>query len=86
MRLVVFNQEECMRKFSFFLLGSLLGGLVGATLAMLFTPMSGTVLRSNIRSVACTTAEEIKNAATLRRNELEQQLANLRAGTSIKVE
>jgi gas vesicle protein len=75
-----------MRKFGFFLFGTLLGGLIGATLALLFTPMSGTVLRSNIRSVACSTVDEIKNAAILRRNELEQQLANLRAGTSIKVE
>jgi gas vesicle protein len=75
-----------MRKFGYFLFGSLLGGLLGATIALLFTPMSGNVLRSNIRSVACSTADEIKNAAILRRNELEQQLVNLRAGTSIKVE
>ncbi|MEN6435320.1 MAG: YtxH domain-containing protein [Anaerolineaceae bacterium] len=75
-----------MRKFGYFLLGSLIGGVLGATIALLFTPMSGNVLRSNIQSVACNTADEIKNAALKRRGELEQQLANLRAGTSIKVE
>lgn len=75
-----------MRKFGSFLLGSLLGGVVGAVLALLFSPSSGSELRSNVRSYAFKAVDDVKQAALQRREEMEQQLARLRTSSSIKVE
>ncbi len=75
-----------MRKFGSFLLGSLLGGVVGAVLAILFAPSSGNELRGNVRSYALKTVDDVKQAALQRREEMEQQLAKMRTGSSIKIE
>jgi len=63
-----------------------LGGLIGAGIALLFTPTSGAEIRGNIRSYTMHTIDEVKNAAVQRRDELQKQLEQLRTGSSVKVE
>ena len=67
-----------MKKFASFLAGSIMGGLVGATLVMLLTPVSGEVLREQILETLDRFQSEIKQAAQNKRAELESQLAELR--------
>ena len=62
-----------------FLSGAIMGGLVGATLALLFAPASGEQLRLQMQERADQIQQEVKQAAETRRIELEQQLAELRA-------
>jgi len=68
-----------MRKFLSFLVGAALGGLVGASAAMLLAPLSGSDLRGQLRERTLRVQEEVKAAAMNRRIELEQQLSALRA-------
>jgi gas vesicle protein len=67
-----------------FLLGALIGGLVGATVAMLLTPASGDELRSQMRMRADHIRADVMEAAAERRAELEHQLAALRAPKKTK--
>jgi len=62
-----------------FLLGALIGGLVGATVAILLTPASGEELRSQMKMRADHIRADVMEAAAERRAELEHQLAALRA-------
>jgi gas vesicle protein len=66
------------RVFSFFI-GATLGGLVGATLALLFAPASGKEVRSQISARAQAAAAEIRQAAGAKRIELQERLEILRA-------
>jgi gas vesicle protein len=68
-----------MNRYLSFLVGGMIGGLVGATFAILFAPASGEELRGQIRQRAITLQEEVKTAAAQRRAELEEQLAALKA-------
>lgn len=68
-----------MRRILSFLLGVILGGLVGSTLALLFAPESGTELREQIRERFSALGAEIRQAATARRIELQQRLETLRS-------
>lgn len=68
-----------MKKVFSFLSGALLGGLVGASLALLFAPASGDELRLQMQAQANRIQDEVKKAAAERRKELEEQLAVLRA-------
>jgi gas vesicle protein len=68
-----------MNRYLSFLVGIMIGGLVGATFAVLFAPESGEELRGQIRQRAITLQEDVKTAAATRRAELEQQLAALKA-------
>lgn len=61
-----------------FLSGLILGGLVGATLAILLAPESGDELREQIRERVEAIQAEVSRAANERRAELEQELAGLR--------
>ena len=61
-----------------FLEGIILGGLLGAVLALLFAPSSGENLRSQILTEIDKLRGEISQAANERRIELEQQLADLK--------
>lgn len=61
-----------------FLMGLILGGLVGAAVALLLTPSSGEDLRLQVQDRAQQFQTEVKHAAEVRRAELEQQLAELR--------
>jgi len=62
-----------------FLLGALIGGLVGATVAILLTPASGEELRSQMKMRADHVRTDVMEAAAERRAELEHRLAALRA-------
>ena len=68
-----------MRRVMSFLSGAVMGGLVGVTLALLFTPSSGETLQEQIRDRANRVQEEVKKAAAARREELEEQLNELRS-------
>jgi gas vesicle protein len=68
-----------MKQAMSFLTGLVLGGLVGAVIAILFAPYSGEELRHQMSDRATVLQEEVKLAAAERRAELEEQLAALRA-------
>jgi gas vesicle protein len=68
-----------MKRFISLLAGFLTGAVVGATLAILFAPTSGEELQSQIQDRYYGLRDEVKEAAALRRAELEEQLAALRA-------
>ena len=68
-----------MRRFTSFVVGALLGGLVGTSLAFLFAPASGTVLRQRIADYYEQVVDEVSRAANDKRIELEGQLAELRS-------
>jgi gas vesicle protein len=61
-----------------FMSGAVMGALVGATLAILFTPASGGDLRVKMQEQVQRIQEEVKTATETRRTELEEQLATLR--------
>ena len=62
-----------------FLEGFLIGGVVGAAVALLMAPASGNEIRGRMQGEAERVQLEVKRAAALRRAELEQQLSALRA-------
>ena len=68
-----------MRKLIAFLAGAALGGLVGATLAVLMAPYSGEELRNRAQSRFVEIRFQVTEAAAARRAELEQQLQALRS-------
>jgi len=68
-----------MNRVGNFLIGAILGGLVGAIAAILLAPSSGQQLRSNIVARADQIRSEVAQAAAARRADLERQLAELRA-------
>ena len=74
-----------MRKFFSFLMGTVMGALVGATVALLLAPESGVELRGSMRQRFKAFQEELGEAAASRKIELEKQLANLRQPKSTSV-
>lgn len=68
-----------MRKMLGFMVGVIVGGLVGATFALLYAPESGAELRAQISERAQTFATEVRQAATTKRIELQERLDSLRA-------
>jgi len=73
-----------MRRFLSFLAGALVGGMVGAVVAILLAPVSGSDLRTQLLDRATKMQDEVKAAAAARRLELEQQLAALRAPRKVE--
>ena len=69
-----------MRKMVSFVSGAILGGLVGATLALLLAPSSGRALQDRMRQSYEELKSEVQKAASDRRNELTVQLETLRKG------
>jgi gas vesicle protein len=67
-----------MQKVLNFVLGFVLGGLVGGSIALLMTPMSGNELRTEVIDYSRQVRQDVEQAATARRMELERELANLR--------
>lgn len=67
-----------MNKFINFVAGATLGALVGASVAILLAPVSGEELQAQIKAQVEQIQLEVKNAATERRAELEEQLSSLR--------
>lgn len=74
-----------MRKFSAFLTGVILGGLVGSVLALLLTPAPGKTLRQQMVEYFENLASEMRRAAAERRSELESELQKMRQ-PSVKLE
>ncbi|MCH7663981.1 MAG: YtxH domain-containing protein [Chloroflexi bacterium] len=72
-----------MKRIFSFLMGTILGALAGAALAILLTPQSGDDLRGGMRERVLNLKNELTSAASSRKNELERQLANLRNPESI---
>lgn len=76
-----------MKKFLSFFVGTVMGALVGATLALLLAPSSGNTLREQIRERFAALQDELVQAANERKLELEAQLANMRqTGSGIQLE
>lgn len=68
-----------MRRVFSFILGATVGGMVGATFALLFTPASGQEVRGLITDRIQSFASEIRQASTTKRIELQERLEDLRA-------
>jgi gas vesicle protein len=67
-----------MKKIFSFVSGALVGGLIGAILALLFAPMKGTLLQTKIQAYVLEVSTEARQAALAKKNELEMKLADLR--------
>ena len=72
-----------MKRIFSFLMGTMLGALAGAALAILLTPQSGDDLRGGMRERVLNLKNELTSAASSRKIELERQLANRRNPESI---
>ncbi len=68
-----------MQKFFNFFLGLMMGGLVGATVALLLAPSSGEEMREQLQEQSIRLRDEVKAVAEARRAELERELNALRA-------
>jgi gas vesicle protein len=68
-----------MRKIFSFLTGVIIGGLVGATVAILLAPSSGEEIRGQLQERSIRLRDDIKAVAEERRAELERELETLRA-------
>ena len=62
-----------------FLIGIVVGGLVGSTIALLMAPESGEVLRTQLRSRGEGFFNDVRHAADERKIELRQRLDSMRA-------
>ncbi len=67
-----------MQKALNFVLGLILGALVGSALALLLTPVSGDELRMEVKEYTRQVRSDVEQAANARRVELERELADLR--------
>lgn len=68
-----------MQRLGSFLLGAVLGGMIGASVAILMAPSSGEELRAGMKERVYEIRSEVADAAAQRRAELESRLAALRA-------
>lgn len=68
-----------MRRMFGFLIGIVVGALVGSTVALLLAPESGEQLRNEIRARGEGFLSDVRSAADNRRIELQNRLENLRA-------
>lgn len=67
-----------MRRFFSFLMGTLTGALVGATVALLLAPSSGEELQSRARERFVSLKDEVRQAYEARVAQLEAELETLR--------
>jgi gas vesicle protein len=68
-----------MRKIFSFFTGMIMGGLVGAIIAILLAPSSGEEIRGQLQERSIRLRDDIKAVAEERRAELERELETLRA-------
>ena len=68
-----------MRKILNFFTGMIMGGLIGASVAILLAPASGEEVRGQLQERSIQLRDDIKTVAVQRRAELERELENLRA-------
>ncbi len=73
-----------MRKTMGFIIGATIGGIIGAAIALLLTPLSGQELRTQIGDRTESFAADIRQAANSRRIELQERLEVLRTPASVK--
>lgn len=66
------------RTFSFFI-GTILGGLIGAIIALLFAPVPGAELRAQISDRANNIVTDVRQASNTKRIELQERIETLRA-------
>ena len=69
-----------MSKFTNFVLGAMIGGLVGSLIALLFAPGSGAETRQKIMEAGSKIRLEVSEAMDAKRQELEAELAVMRKG------
>jgi hypothetical protein len=74
-----YSKEDSMRRAFGFLIGTVIGGFIGAGAALLFTPLSGKDLRYQINDRLQGVATSIRSAANTKRIELQERLDSLRA-------
>jgi gas vesicle protein len=67
-----------MRRMFGFLIGVVVGGLVGSTIALLLAPEPGEELRAQIRDRGQSFFNEVRHAADERKIELRQKLDEMR--------
>ena len=67
-----------MKRMLGFVFGAIVGATIGAGIALLFAPESGDELRLQIRDRGEQFGNELKDAAAVRRAQLEDRLAMLR--------
>ncbi len=68
-----------MRRMFGFMIGIVVGALIGSTVALLLAPETGEKLRNEIRSRGEILVNDVRHAAEARRIELTQQLETMRA-------
>ena len=68
-----------MKRMFGFLIGIVVGGLVGSTIALLLAPESGDELRSELRARGENFFSDVRQAADERKIELRQRLDAMRA-------
>jgi len=68
-----------MRRMFGFLIGIVVGSLIGSTIALLLTPETGDKLRSQLRARGENLIGDIRRAGEARGIELRQQLESMRA-------
>ncbi len=68
-----------MKRMFGFLIGVVVGGLVGSTIALLLAPESGEQLRTEIRARGDNFFNDVRHAADERKIELRQKLDAMRA-------
>jgi gas vesicle protein len=71
-----------VRRIFGFMLGIMVGGLVGSTVALLLAPESGEALRNELRSRGEGLVADVRQAAQTRRIELTNRLETLREAGS----
>ena len=71
-----------MSRMSKFLLGAMIGGIMGTILALLLAPESGDDLRGQIKDYKEKIVVDVSDAAKQKREELERELSRLRGITS----
>lgn len=67
-----------MRRFGNFLLGALVGGIVGAVTVLLLAPGSGSETRGRICAYVSEVKDQVRQAALTRRDEMQLELDSLR--------
>ncbi len=67
-----------MRRVFGFMIGIMIGGLVGSTVALLLAPESGEALRNELRTRSEGLVADVRHAAETRRIELTNRLESLR--------
>jgi gas vesicle protein len=72
------KEEKTMRRTFGFLIGIMVGGLVGSSIALLMAPESGDHLRAELRARGENFFNEVRHAADERKIELRQRLEYMR--------